>query len=61
MDFETHDIGTRTEVSLSRALSRSIADNLPRIQQYNVMPREVMLAYEELTRHYQWQIENRYD
>jgi hypothetical protein len=61
MDFETHDIGTRTEVSLSRALARSIADNLPRIQQYNVMPREVMLAYEELTRHYQWQIENQHD
>ena len=61
MDFETHSIGTSREIQLSRTLTRAMADNMSRIQQYNVMPREVLVAYEELVKHYQWQIENQHD
>jgi hypothetical protein len=59
-DFETHSIGTMRELQLSRALARSIEENLQRINQYNVMPKEVILAYEELRQHYEWQIENEF-
>lgn len=59
-DFETHSIGTMRELQLSRALARSIEANLQRINQYNVMPQEVMKAYADLREHYEWQIENGY-
>ncbi len=57
-DFETHSIGTMRELQLSRALARSIDANLQRIEQYNIMPREVIEAYQQLRAHYDWQIEN---
>ncbi len=55
-DFETHSIGTAREIYLSRALARSIEENLQRINQYNVMPKEVINAWTELRQHYDWQI-----
>lgn len=55
-DFETHPIGTSIEVSLSRALAREIEQVT---KQYgNVVPHQVMLAYEKLLEHHQWQKEN---
>ena len=57
-DFETVPIGTFKEISLSRALARAIDDSLPRIDNFNVMPKDVLEAYYELKKHYAWQIEN---
>jgi hypothetical protein len=54
-DFEVHQIGSFTEIKLSRALARAIEQNL---NQYgNVMPQDVINAFYELRKHYQWQIE----
>ena len=54
-DFETHEPGSFTEIKLSRALAQTIEQNL--IQFGNVMPQDVIKAYHELRKHYQWQIE----
>ena len=54
-DFEVHEIGSYTEIKLSRALAQTIEQNL--IQFGNVMPQDVIKAYHELRKHYQWQIE----
>jgi hypothetical protein len=54
-DFELHEIGSHTEIKLSRALAKTIEQNL--IQFGNVMPQDVIKAYHELRKHYQWQIE----
>ncbi len=54
-DFEVHEIGSYTEIKLSRALARTIEQNL--IQFGKVMPQDVINAYHELQKHYQWQIE----
>jgi hypothetical protein len=54
-DFEVHEIGSYTEIKLSRALARTIEQNL--IQYGNVMPQDVIKAYHELQKHYQRQIE----
>lgn len=54
-DFEVHQIGSFTEIKLSRALARAIEQNL--IQYGNVVPQDVLNAYNELKKHYQWQIE----
>lgn len=54
-DFELHEIGSHTEIKLSRALAKTIEQNL--IQFGNVMPQDVIKAYHELQKHYQWQIE----
>lgn len=54
-DFEVHEMGSHTEIKLSRALARTIEQNL--IQYGNVMPQDVINAYHELQKHYQRQIE----
>jgi hypothetical protein len=54
-DFEVHEPGSFTEIKLSRALAQTIEQNL--IQFGNVMPQDVIKAYHELRKHYQWQIE----
>jgi len=54
-DFEVHEMGSHTEIKLSRALAKTIEQNL--IQFGNVMPQDVIKAYHELQKHYQWQIE----
>ena len=54
-DFELHEMGSHTEIKLSRALAKTIEQNL--IQFGNVMPQDVIKAYHELQKHYQWQIE----
>ncbi len=54
-DFEVHQIGSFTEIKLSRALARAIEQNLTQYGQ--VIPHDVMVAYAELRKHYQWQIE----
>lgn len=54
-DFEVHEPGSFTEIKLSRALAQTIEQNL--IQFGNVMPQDVIIAYHELRKHYQWQIE----
>lgn len=54
-DFEVHEIGSFTEIKLSRALARAIEQNLNQFG--NVMPQDVINAYYELRKHYQWQIE----
>lgn len=54
-DFEVHEMGSHTEIKLSRALAKTIEQNL--IQYGNVMPQDVIMAYHELRKHYQWQIE----
>jgi hypothetical protein len=48
-------MGSHTEIKLSRALARTIEQNL--IQYGNVMPQDVINAYHELQKHYQRQIE----
>jgi hypothetical protein len=48
-------MGSYTEIKLSRALAKTIEQNL--IQFGNVMPQDVIMAYHELRKHYQWQIE----
>ena len=54
-DFEVHEMGSHTEIKLSRALAKTIEQNL--IQYGNVMPQDVIKAYHELQKHYQRQIE----
>ena len=54
-DFEVHEMGSHTEIKLSRALAKTIEQNL--IQFGNVMPQDVIMAYHELQKHYQRQIE----
>ena len=54
-DFEVHEPGSFTEIKLSRTLAQTIEQNL--IQFGNVMPQDVIKAYHELRKHYQWQIE----
>jgi hypothetical protein len=48
-------MGSHTEIKLSRALAKTIEQNL--IQYGNVMPQDVIKAYHELQKHYQRQIE----
>lgn len=57
-DFETMPIGTTKEINLSRSLTQLIDHNITRIDKFNVMPKEVLDAYYELKRHYDWQIKN---
>ena len=54
-DFETHSLGTSTELRLSRVLSSAIAQN---IEQWGrgIMPSDVLSAYERLKAHYDEQI-----
>lgn len=55
-DFETHALGTAKEIRLSRDLAREIEKTT---EQYgNVVPHNVMKAYQKLCEHYQVQIEN---
>ena len=57
-DREDFYFSQLNEVRLSRNLARAIDNNLARINSYNVMPKEVLDAYNELKAHYQWQVEN---
>lgn len=50
-DFEVNDIGTWKEIQLSRKLANAIAEN-PNV------PANVLEAYYDLKKHYEWQIEN---
>jgi hypothetical protein len=54
-DFETHPIGTTTEIKLSRQLAAAIEQEL---QQYgNVIPHSVHVAYNRLYEFYLKQME----
>jgi len=55
-DFETHEIGTATELRLSRALAREIEST---IQQYGlVIPGNVLQCYYALMNHYAKALQN---
>jgi hypothetical protein len=58
-DFETHPLGTTTELRLSRSLAREMEQVM---QSYGrgIFPVNVLKAYDELNTHYQWEIENEY-
>lgn len=55
-DFEVHPIGTLTELRESRALAREIEQITIQFGP-NILPQNVMQAYNRLRAHYQWQIE----
>lgn len=52
--FETHEMGTATEIQLSRALAREIEQI--HNQYPGVVPHNVMKAYHKLYEHYQLQM-----
>lgn len=56
-DFETHPIGTATEIRLSRALATQIEQVM---QQYGpgILPHNVVNAYNKLYEHYIRQMES---
>lgn len=55
-DFEVHSVGHYEEIKLSRELASAIAQELAMYGK--VVPHSVLVAYERLKKHYEWQIEN---